>query len=77
MLEGCDALADAAQVTLGPKGRNVLIDQGYEPVIITKDGKPYNFQIVCKYGSQFGKMSGKQNSRRWDNHCNSIGSCHF
>lgn len=26
MLEGCDKLADAVQVTLGPKGRNVVID---------------------------------------------------
>jgi chaperonin GroEL len=38
MLEGCDALADAVQVTLGPNGRNVLIDSGYGPVKITKDG---------------------------------------
>lgn len=38
MLEGCDKLADAVQVTLGPNGRNVLIDQGYGPVKITKDG---------------------------------------
>lgn len=26
MLEGCDMLADAVQVTLGPKGRNVVLD---------------------------------------------------
>lgn len=38
MLEGCDALADAVQVTLGPNGRNVLIDQSYGGVKITKDG---------------------------------------
>ena len=38
MLEGCDKLADAVQVTLGPNGRNVLIDQGFGPVKITKDG---------------------------------------
>ena len=38
MLEGCDILTDAVQVTLGPNGRNVLIDQGYGPVKITKDG---------------------------------------
>jgi len=37
MLQGCDALADAVQVTLGPNGRNVLIDQSYA-VKITKDG---------------------------------------
>lgn len=38
MLQGCDALADAVQVTLGPNGRNVLIDQTYGGVKITKDG---------------------------------------
>jgi chaperonin GroEL len=38
MLEGCDMLADAVQVTLGPSGRNVLIDSGYGTVKITKDG---------------------------------------
>lgn len=38
MLEGCDALANAVQVTLGPSGRNVLIDQSYGGVKITKDG---------------------------------------
>jgi chaperonin GroEL len=38
MLEGCDQLANAVQVTLGPNGRNVLIDQGFGPVKITKDG---------------------------------------
>ena len=38
MLEGCDALANAVQVTLGPNGRNVLIDQAFGGVKITKDG---------------------------------------
>ena len=38
MLEGCDKLADAVQVTLGPKGRNVIIDQSYGAPKITKDG---------------------------------------
>ena len=38
MLEGCEALANAVQVTLGPNGRNVLIDQSFGGVKITKDG---------------------------------------
>ncbi|CEF99267.1 Chaperonin Cpn60 [Ostreococcus tauri] len=38
MLRGCDTLADAVQVTLGPKGRNVVIEQQYGPPKITKDG---------------------------------------
>ena len=38
MLEGCEKLADAVQVTLGPKGRNVIIDQSFGGPKITKDG---------------------------------------
>ena len=38
MLRGCEKLADAVQVTLGPKGRNVVIDQAYGGPKITKDG---------------------------------------
>lgn len=38
MLEGVDKLADAVQVTLGPKGRNVVLDQSYGAPKITKDG---------------------------------------
>lgn len=35
---GVDQLADAVKVTLGPKGRNVVIDKGYGAPIMTKDG---------------------------------------
>jgi chaperonin GroEL len=35
---GVDQLADAVKVTLGPKGRNVVIDKGYGAPTITKDG---------------------------------------
>ena len=38
MLAGVNKLADAVQVTLGPKGRNVVIDQSFGPPKITKDG---------------------------------------
>ncbi|CAH0485013.1 unnamed protein product [Peronospora farinosa] len=38
MLKGADQLANAVQVTLGPKGRNVVIDQSYGAPKITKDG---------------------------------------
>lgn len=38
MLEGCEKLADAVQVTLGPRGRNVVIDQTFGTPKITKDG---------------------------------------
>ncbi len=35
---GVDKLADTVKVTLGPKGRNVVLDRGYGSPIITKDG---------------------------------------
>ena len=36
--EGADALANAVKVTLGPKGRNVVIDKKFGAPRITKDG---------------------------------------
>jgi len=38
MLRGLDILAEAVKVTLGPKGRNVVIDKSYGAPRITKDG---------------------------------------
>src|SRR5450432_2675333 len=38
LLRGVDILADAVQVTLGPKGRNVILDKSYGAPRITKDG---------------------------------------
>ena len=38
MLVGANKLADAVAVTMGPKGRNVVIEQSYGPPKVTKDG---------------------------------------
>ncbi len=38
MLRGVDILADAVKVTLGPKGRNVVIEKSFGSPRITKDG---------------------------------------
>jgi chaperonin GroEL len=38
MLDGINILADAVKVTLGPKGRNVVLDKSYGAPRITKDG---------------------------------------
>ena len=37
MLEGVDTLANAVKVTLGPKGRNVILDKSFGAPNITKD----------------------------------------
>ena len=38
MIRGVNILADTVKVTLGPKGRNVVIDKSYGAPRITKDG---------------------------------------
>ena len=38
MLRGVNVLADAVRVTLGPKGRNVVLDKSFGSPRITKDG---------------------------------------
>ena len=38
MKQGVDSLADAVKVTLGPKGRNVVIDKKFGAPQVTKDG---------------------------------------
>ncbi len=38
MLRGVNILADAVKVTLGPKGRNVVLDKSFGAPVITKDG---------------------------------------
>ncbi len=38
LIEGVDILANTVKVTLGPKGRNVVLDKGFGSPVITKDG---------------------------------------
>ena len=38
LTRGIDALADAVRITLGPKGRNVVLDRKFGPPMITNDG---------------------------------------
>ena len=48
MLRGVDTLADAVKVTLGPRGRNVVIDKSFGPPRITKDGVTVAKEIELK-----------------------------
>src|ERR1700742_3196256 len=48
MSRGVDILANAVKVTLGPKGRNVLIDKSYGAPRITKDGVTVAKEIELK-----------------------------
>ena len=48
ILRGVDTLADAVKVTLGPKGRNVVIDKSFGAPRITKDGVTVAKEIELK-----------------------------
>src|SRR5919107_476155 len=48
LLKGVDLLADAVRVTLGPKGRNVVIDKSFGAPRITKDGVTVAKEIELK-----------------------------
>ncbi len=69
---GVNALADAVKVTLGPKGRNVIIDKKYGAPHITKDGvtvaKEIELQdVVANMGAQMVKeVASKTNDQAGD-----------
>ena len=48
ILRGINILADAVKITLGPKGRNVVIDKKFGSTIITKDGVTVAKEIDLK-----------------------------
>lgn len=57
LLKGVDLLADAVKITLGPKGRNVVLDKGYGSPLITNDGVTIAKEIDVK--DPFENMGAK------------------
>jgi chaperonin GroEL len=57
MLRGVDALADAVKVTLGPKGRNVVLEKSFGAPRITKDGVTVAKEI--ELGDKFENMGAQ------------------
>ena len=49
MLRGIDILAAAVKVTLGPKGRNVVLDKGFGAPRITMSGTTMIWNQCCKW----------------------------
>src|SRR5438128_3584167 len=45
---GVDKVADAVKITIGPRGRNVVLDKGYGAPTITNDGVSIAKEIVLK-----------------------------
>ena len=48
MLKGINVLADAVKATLGPKGRNVILDKSFGAPTVTKDGVSVAKEIELK-----------------------------
>ena len=48
IVHGVNVLADAVKVTLGPKGRNVVLERGYGAPLITKDGVSVAKEVELK-----------------------------
>ena len=48
MKRGVDAVADAVKITIGPRGRNVVLDKGYGSPTITNDGVSIAKEITLK-----------------------------
>jgi chaperonin GroEL (HSP60 family) len=70
MLRGVDILANAVKVTLGPKGRNVVLDKSFGAPRITKDGVTVAKEIeldaasilLCMRSSRTSKSGRKRSA---------------
>ena len=69
ILAGVSALAKAVKVTLGPKGRNVLIDKKFGSPLVTKDGVTVakEVELQCPYENMGAQMVKEVASRTNDN----------
>ena len=64
LLAGIDAVADAVKVTLGPKGRNVVLDIGDGGPLITNDGVTVAgeielFDVLARQGARLVKAAAE------------------
>ncbi len=68
MLVGIDTLADAVKVTLGPKGRNVILEKSFGAPRITKDGVTVakEIELVDKFENMGAQMLREVASRTSD-----------
>ena len=70
ILRGVNTLADAVKATLGPKGRNVVIEKKFGSPTITKDGVTVAKEIELKdpmenVGAQLVKEVASKTSATW------------
>ncbi|MGR3444820.1 MAG: TCP-1/cpn60 chaperonin family protein, partial [Thalassococcus profundi] len=71
MLKGVNILADAVKVTLGPKGRNVVLDKSFGSPRITKDGVSVakEIELEDKFENKGAQMVTEVASRTNDEAC--------
>ncbi|GMA88110.1 hypothetical protein GCM10025868_33600 [Angustibacter aerolatus] len=63
---GVNALADAVKVTLGPKGRNVVINKNWGAPTITNDGVTIAREIEARGPLREPRRAGGQGGRHQD-----------
>ena len=68
ILEGVDILANAVKVTLGPKGRNVVIEKSWGSPVVTKDGVTVakEIELTDKFENMGAQMVKEVASRTAD-----------
>ena len=76
--KGVDALADAVKVTLGPKGRNVVIQKSFGAPHVTKDGVTVAKEIeleepIENLGAQMVKEVASKRSKKCGCRCKPYG----
>src|SRR3977135_219228 len=69
LLAGVNILADAVKVTLGPKGRNVILDRSYGAPTVTKDGGSVakEIELKDKFENMVAQMVKEVASKTSDN----------
>src|SRR5579862_2394867 len=69
ILHGVNMLADAVKVTLGPKGRNVVIEKSYGSPVVTKDGVTVakEIELADKFENMGAQMVKEVASKTSDN----------
>jgi len=61
IVEGVNILANAVKVTLGPRGRNVILERAYGPPLVANSGvivaKESSLKIIREHGRTDGERS--------------------
>ena len=77
MVRGINTLANAVKVTLGPKGRNVVLDRNFGAPLVTKDGVTVAREIELKDKFEnMGAQMVREVASKTNDHRYRVGSSH-